>query len=228
MRDIYPNELMHYGVLGMKWGVRRYQNPDGSLTPAGRTHYGVNDTRVERASKKASERASRAKKDTSPNPVLEKETRKRVAKKLAKNVAIAGAGIAAAGAISGAKSVVKKHPEAFEQTVKAGKDKPNISPAEKVTKESGNALNSAENLLRTYKKMQNNREDSPSKKMTDDELRKAINRMELERRYNSLSDDEISSGMDTAINVIEMAKDLAIGTGAVVGAFVALKQLKGG
>lgn len=30
------NELYHHGIRGMKWGVRRYQNKDGSLTPAGK------------------------------------------------------------------------------------------------------------------------------------------------------------------------------------------------
>lgn len=32
--------LMHYGIKGMKWGVRRYQNSDGTLTSAGKRRYG--------------------------------------------------------------------------------------------------------------------------------------------------------------------------------------------
>lgn len=37
MRD---DELYHHGVKGMKWGIRRYQNYDGSLTSAGKKKYG--------------------------------------------------------------------------------------------------------------------------------------------------------------------------------------------
>ena len=33
------NELYHHGIKGMKWGVRRYQNSDGSLTAAGKKRY---------------------------------------------------------------------------------------------------------------------------------------------------------------------------------------------
>lgn len=40
-------ELYHYGVLGMKWGVRRYQNKDGSLTALGKKHLVDNRIRTE-------------------------------------------------------------------------------------------------------------------------------------------------------------------------------------
>ena len=42
----YNNDeyLAHHGILGMKWGVRRYQNKDGTLTPEGRKRYGDGDT----------------------------------------------------------------------------------------------------------------------------------------------------------------------------------------
>lgn len=36
---IYESSLKHHGILGMKWGVRRYQNEDGTLTYVGKKRY---------------------------------------------------------------------------------------------------------------------------------------------------------------------------------------------
>lgn len=36
---VSAHELYHYGIKGQKWGVRRFQNKDGSLTPAGKKRY---------------------------------------------------------------------------------------------------------------------------------------------------------------------------------------------
>lgn len=95
------NELVHYGIKGMKWGVRRYRNKDGTLTPAGKKRYDQ-DVR-DNASKKKENRIdtsnpdpdrwvredlSRAKKvvDTSSDLVrtvktIERETRPKPVKK---------------------------------------------------------------------------------------------------------------------------------------------------
>lgn len=49
--------LAHHGILGMKWGVRRYQNSDGSLTEAGKNRYRVPYSTKRTARKDAKEYA---------------------------------------------------------------------------------------------------------------------------------------------------------------------------
>lgn len=50
------NELTHWGIRGMKWGIRRYQNKDGSLTSAGKKRYSQEES--EETKKKAEEEAA--------------------------------------------------------------------------------------------------------------------------------------------------------------------------
>lgn len=44
-------KLYHHGIMGMKWGVRRYQNADGSYTSAGRSRYGKKGNKAKALSK---------------------------------------------------------------------------------------------------------------------------------------------------------------------------------
>ena len=57
--------LIHYGILGMKWGVRRYQNKDGSLTSAGKKRYGNNDDIKDSPQKNTEEPKKKSVKDMS-------------------------------------------------------------------------------------------------------------------------------------------------------------------
>lgn len=82
-------ELQHHGTKGMRWGIRRYQNSDGSLTPAGKKRYGIIGSIKERSAQK--------KKQKQRAEALEKarETKKTKAEEAAEKKRVLESGTAA-------------------------------------------------------------------------------------------------------------------------------------
>lgn len=121
------NELTHWGIKGMKWGVRRYQNKDGTLTPAGKKRYDQ-----EMAKLKAEEKVAKNKLRTQAKLNKLEEKRKEV------------------------------------EALKSGK--PQQKTAQPV------------------------KTQSSVKDLSDDELRKVVNRMLLEQQYNKMKPEQVSTG----------------------------------
>ncbi len=162
---MHNNELMHYGILGQKWGVRRFQNPDGSRTTAGKARYSNSNSR--------------------------------------------------------------KVDKLFDQTIKGGKDKPNVSPAEKTVNESRKIIDSASQGLDAIDRLRRRSKgtDNVVKEMSDEELRKAINRMNLEKQYNDLTNKDVSLGMETAKDILSVVGSTVAIVGGVVTIYSTLKKL---
>lgn len=98
-------ELYHYGVKGQKWGVRRFQNKDGSLTAAGRKRQARQEFKAER-------NAARAKYRNATREIngTDSERNKRIAKRVAAAV-VMGATVSAAAVL------YAKNPQAVNSVV---------------------------------------------------------------------------------------------------------------
>ena len=74
------DDIYHSGIKGMKWGVRRYQNPDGSLTPAGKKRYTNSDGTLNKKGEKFYSKETARLKAESERLANEKKTAAKFAK----------------------------------------------------------------------------------------------------------------------------------------------------
>lgn len=142
---------------------------------------------------------------------IDKEKLKSTAKKAG---ALALVGATVAGSTAAAVAVGTNANTANKAFTKGKDDKP--SAAEKITRSSKDGIEASQKIYRSIAKEDKKKEDLS--KYSDDELRKRIARMDLERRYDELNSRNVSEGKD----YVDTALNIAGGIAAIAGSAAAI------
>lgn len=110
----------------------------------------------------------------------------------------------------------------LERTEKGGKDKPRMSKAERLSKDINTVIKETATATNKVLSLKNkSKNELNTKKLSDEQLSRAIRRIELERRYNSLTSEETNEGRKHIMDALDIigsvtavaASGIAIATG---------------
>lgn len=196
-------ELYHWGIKGQKWGRRRYQNKDGSLTPAGKKRYANNGEDLS---------------SMSDQELRSKINRMNLEKRyinLSKNQNSRGnRALDVAGKATGIGSEAGKI--AKDGYKMMDRDSTNV-------KLTGQGLNVASKTAQGAKKIGNIVEDKKTVKrtktklesMSDKDLQDIVNRMDLEQQYSNLRRETVNRGKVSTSEVLDIVGSIvSIGASA--------------
>ena len=208
---ISDDELYHYGIKGQKWGVRRYQNKDGSLTPAGKKRRSSSDEVRNMSTDELRQKVRR----------LNNEQRYiDLTRSSSSSISKTADGIERASRIGGDANRIYKSMNGennpYSKVANQGIDA--MSRTARLTKKIDSNVRSKNDTAKALKKLE---------AMSDADLAKEVDRLDLEQQYSRLSNSKIRRGKTSVNEVLDIAGDI-VGIGAsAVAIAIGIKKLMG-
>ena len=232
------NSLQHHGVKGQKWGVRRYQNKDGSLTAAGKKRQEADDKKASSNAKKTIVSKSAGGRSYD-NPTLEnlsQDEANAVKRKIVKQKELDD---------KFEKAMKEDDPETARKRAVVEKAKledeyarysPEGQAKSQAVERLGSAKDIASNAATGFKESANlanqiSRFGGASKKakeeartLSDAELRNRINRINLEQQYKNLHPSKVARGAAVAGGILSVVGSMAVIAGTGIGIAKTIKD----